>query len=103
MSAKTQYIIVFIILAAIVIWLVYSLVRKRPGADVRCAGCSLAETCKKKKMIDTTEQKPESCIDCPSTDECTKKNTFMSCGGASETDSENISRGRRKDATDSES
>lgn len=88
MSAKVQYIIVFIILAAIIIWLVYSLLRKRPGTNVHCAGCSLIDTCKKKKLIDTTDRRPGSCNDCPSTDDCTKKNSFLSCGGGGESDSD---------------
>lgn len=47
MSQKLQYIIVLIILAAVVGWIIYGLVRKKPRGGT-CSCCSLSKSCKKK-------------------------------------------------------
>lgn len=47
MSQKLQYIIVLIILAAVVGWIIYGLVRKKPRGSA-CSCCSLSKSCKKK-------------------------------------------------------
>lgn len=50
MSAKTQFIIVIIILIAIGCWLIWKLFFKKGGDNSACAGCSLAENCAKKEL-----------------------------------------------------
>ncbi len=60
MSESTQFWIVGIILAAIVIWLIYRLFSKKgrkAGSQSPCCGCSLSDACNKKN-------RPESDMDC---------------------------------------
>lgn len=47
MSATVQYIIIFVILAAVIAWIIYKLVKKDKGTQGGCCGCDLAETCNK--------------------------------------------------------
>lgn len=48
MSTGTQYLIVFLILSAIIGWIVYKLLfKKQMGVGGGCCGCSLAEKCSK--------------------------------------------------------
>ena len=80
-SQQIQYIILFIILGAIIAWLIYSLSRKKPQGSSNCFGCSLAEHCKKKELRETKNLTTESCNDCPQTDDCDKRSDFLGCGG----------------------
>lgn len=80
MSIKIQYIFVFIILAAILAWIIYSLVTKKYNNVSSCAGCALADSCKKKELKDRGGKMPVSCDDCPETDSCDRKGTFFECG-----------------------
>lgn len=84
LTPKIQFIIIFIILGAIIIWSIYALIRKKPITMASCSGCDLAEMCKKKELRERGHRAPTSCEDCPSSETCDKKETFLSCGGPSE-------------------
>lgn len=47
-SQLWQYIVVFIILAAVIVWILVRLFSKKPRRS-SCCGCSLADTCSKPK------------------------------------------------------
>lgn len=79
MSAQTQYVIVYAILAVIIVGVVISLLRKHPEEQGPCAGCGLARGCRKKELYDSKHQRPASCGDCPQTDNCEKKNMSNKC------------------------
>lgn len=82
MSLKLQTILVFVILGLLLIYIIYNLVRKKDRRFSNCAGCSLAESCSKKNMMEQKGELPKSCNDCPETDGCEKKGTFQDCGSS---------------------
>lgn len=48
MSPKTQYLIVAVILALVIVWIILRLVRKKKHPGSPCCGCGLSEACNKK-------------------------------------------------------
>lgn len=80
-SQQIQYIIVYIILAVIIGWVLYTLLRKKPEHKNNCHGCSLSASCRKKKMFEERNERPTSCGDCPETENCDKKSDLLGCGG----------------------
>lgn len=82
-SLTVQYILVFAIIGAVIIWILVNLLKKgNKGISCNCTGCSLAESCKKKEMRETTGELPASCSDCPSEPACPKKGDVLSCGNS---------------------
>lgn len=79
MSHKLQFIIVMIILGLVLVWVIYSLVRKPGKSTALCAGCALAENCKKKELHDRELPPPASCEECPEKDSCYKRDTQHEC------------------------
>lgn len=63
MSVQTQYIILFVILAAVIVWIIYRLVRPKSDDTCSCDGCSIAGTCKKTGLLDKGNRKQGSCKD----------------------------------------
>lgn len=49
MSVRTQYIILFIILVAVIAWIVYRLVRTKKNI-CNCGGCPVSRACDKKEL-----------------------------------------------------
>lgn len=48
MSVLTQYIIVFVILALVLVWIIYKLFSKKGRRSSSCCGCSMAQVCSDK-------------------------------------------------------
>jgi len=57
-SQKIQYIAVFVILAVIIIWTLYSLIVKKRSGPTSCAGCAMADKCREKISRLTDKGKP---------------------------------------------
>lgn len=58
-----QYILVFVILIAVILWVIYKLCKKK-DSDGTCCGCSLANTCKSEKKQRANEKKgSDNCAD----------------------------------------
>lgn len=53
-----QYSIVCLILLAAIVWIIMKIVKKNKTRQSGCCGCTIAETCKKKKLkfIDENSQ-----------------------------------------------
>lgn len=56
-SEIIQYIIVFIILALVIGWVLYSLVRKKPDGKPNCPGCAHSASCSKKILLGSSAKK----------------------------------------------
>lgn len=61
MSLKLQYIVVFIILIGVVVWIVWSLLKKKYNGGGQCSGCSLSKSCGKAKKLRKKENPGEEC------------------------------------------
>lgn len=72
MSVQTQYIILFVILAAVIGWIIYRLVRPKSDDTCSCDGCSIAGTCKKAGLLDKGKRKQRSCNDHSANDDDAK-------------------------------
>ena len=48
-AQKIQYIAVFVILAGVIVWIIWSLFRRKSGEHSGCCGCGLADACKKRR------------------------------------------------------
>ncbi len=48
-AQKIQYIAVFVILAAVTGWIIWSLIRRKSGKHSGCCGCGLADACRERK------------------------------------------------------
>lgn len=64
-SILTQYVIVFIILAAVLGWIIYKLFSKKSRNSSACSCCSLAEHCSKQseeRHEKREKELPECCV-----------------------------------------
>ena len=64
MTPRVQYIIIFIILGAVIAWLVYKLVKGGSNGSSACAGCTLSSACSKKELkkhTDKCQYPPKKC------------------------------------------
>lgn len=62
LSAKIQMIIVFLILFAIMGWILWKLLSKKGHSfEGKCAGCTLAEKCTKKEDVASVRGVGEEC------------------------------------------
>lgn len=59
MNLLTQYILVFVILAGVVVWILVRLLRRKSGGGCGCSGCSLSASCKKAEIV-----KKRGCDEC---------------------------------------
>lgn len=63
MSVITQYIIVFVILALVLVWIIYKLFSKKGRKGSSCCGCSMAQVCSDKTKAARKTNIPECCSD----------------------------------------
>lgn len=60
MSESMQYIVIFLILAIIVVWLIWKLLKKEKGksdCNCGCSGCDLSESCKTNELKKASRNK----------------------------------------------
>jgi hypothetical protein len=68
---KIQYIAVFVILAAVTVWIIWSLLRRKSAKHSGCCGCGLADACKGRR--NPQSQTDDSCCGIKSRTEKGKK------------------------------
>ncbi len=80
MTQTIQYILVYVILAALIAWLIYKALHRKPGGGNACMGCSQSGACRKKEIFEKEHRSPASCDECPETHGCSKKGVLPGCG-----------------------
>lgn len=69
MSQSLQYILVYIILIAVIGWIIYRLVHRGSKDDSSCSCCSKSSGCIKKQILEKERRRQSFCEHCSEADE----------------------------------